>query len=229
MTLGEIISRYREENKMSMDRFAQKSGLSKSYISMLEKNYNPTTGKTINPTVDVIEKAAEVMNMDFDELISQIKGKVKLPPIPDEEHIKIPLPNPELMRTVPIYGNISCGTGMFVEDEIIDYVTVPVSMLRDKSIEVFGMFAEGDSMINAGINSGDLIIFEKTTSIENGQIGCFCVDDNMATCKKFYKNDEDNIITLSPANDKYAPITITVENMGFHIVGKLVLKIGRFD
>ena len=42
MTLGEIIKQYRDENKMSMDAFAKKAGLSKAYISILERNYNPS-------------------------------------------------------------------------------------------------------------------------------------------------------------------------------------------
>ena len=77
------------------------------------------------------------------------------------------------------------------------------------------------------INHGDLLVFEKTTIIENGQVGCFCVDDNIATCKKLYRDEESSIIMLQPANNDYQPIVVTVENMTFHVVGKLSLVINK--
>ena len=76
-------------------------------------------------------------------------------------------------------------------------------------------------MIDANIHDGDLLIFELTNILENGQIGCFCIDNNEAMCKKYYKTDS-GIIMLQPANDKYDPIAVTVENQCFRIIGKLV-------
>ena len=73
---------------------------------------------------------------------------------------------------------------------------------------------------------GDLVVFEKTNLLENSQIGCFCVDNNDAMCKKFYKTDS-GIIMLQPANDKYDPIAVTVENQCFRILGKLAIVISK--
>ncbi len=72
MHLGLIIKEYREKNRLSMDDFSYKSGLSKSYISMLEKNNNPSTGKEIAPTIDVIKKVANAIKIDFNELFSML-------------------------------------------------------------------------------------------------------------------------------------------------------------
>ena len=72
MTLGDAIRSYREDNEMSMDAFANKSGISKSYISLLEKNQHPNTGKPIIPTIKTYKLAAQAMNIDFDELIRMI-------------------------------------------------------------------------------------------------------------------------------------------------------------
>ena len=71
-TLGEIINEYRKTHKMSMDSFANKSGISKPYISMLEKNYNPKSKKKIVPTIDTIAKCAKAMNMEFDDLFNAL-------------------------------------------------------------------------------------------------------------------------------------------------------------
>lgn len=72
MTLGKIISNYRSEHKMSMDEFAQRSGISKGYISMLEKNKNPNSNKPITPTLEMIRKVALGMDVDFDTVFSKL-------------------------------------------------------------------------------------------------------------------------------------------------------------
>lgn len=78
MTLGDIIKSYREEHQLSMDAFARLSGISKAYISLLEKNKHPKTGKQITPSIRFIKQAALAMNIDFDELFSMIDGDVSL-------------------------------------------------------------------------------------------------------------------------------------------------------
>ena len=76
LTLGDIIKDYRKTNKMSMDLFAEKSGLSKAYISLLEKNRHPKTGKPIAPSIQCIKQAAKGMNVDFNILFGKINGDV---------------------------------------------------------------------------------------------------------------------------------------------------------
>ena len=78
MTLGAIIKNYRIEHSMSMDEFSLKSGISKSYISLLEKNRHPKTGKPIAPSIQSIKQAADAMSMDFNVLFSMIDGNVSL-------------------------------------------------------------------------------------------------------------------------------------------------------
>lgn len=78
MTLGDIIKEYRAANGLSMDAFSEKSGISKAYISLLEKNKHPQTGKPIAPSIQCIKQAAEGMGMDFNVLFSKIDGDVTL-------------------------------------------------------------------------------------------------------------------------------------------------------
>ena len=78
MTLGQIIKEYREENRMSMDDFSKASGLSKGYISQLERNLNPRTGEPSIPSINSIKKAANGMFMTFDELFSQLDDDLKV-------------------------------------------------------------------------------------------------------------------------------------------------------
>lgn len=78
MTLGDIIKDYRKSHSMSMDLFAEKSGISKAYISLLEKNRHPKTGKPIAPSIQCIKQAANGMNMDFITLFGMIDGNMPL-------------------------------------------------------------------------------------------------------------------------------------------------------
>jgi len=71
MTLGDLIRKYRKDNGYSMERFAKRCGLSKSYISMLEANKDPR-GKPIIPRIETVIKVADAMNTTLDELIADL-------------------------------------------------------------------------------------------------------------------------------------------------------------
>lgn len=74
MTLGEVIKEYRKEHALSQAAFADLSGISKGYISMLENNKNPKSGLPITPTFSVFEKVAKVMHISTDDLIRRMDG-----------------------------------------------------------------------------------------------------------------------------------------------------------
>lgn len=70
MTLGEFIKAYRDKNNLSQRQFAEKSGVSNGYISMLEKNENPKTGQPLSPSMPVLRKIASAMGMTVNDLSS---------------------------------------------------------------------------------------------------------------------------------------------------------------
>lgn len=76
MTLGDIINSYRKTHDLSMDDFSKLSGMSKAYISLLEKNKHPKTGKPIAPSIQSIKQSADAMHMDFNVLFSMIDSDV---------------------------------------------------------------------------------------------------------------------------------------------------------
>ena len=206
MNLGEYIKHRRKELGLSAEQLAEQCNVAPSTVYRWE---NGDTGKIPSSQIQTL---AKILHVKPSALI-------------DDDSIPITLPHPESVRTIPVYGDLSCGTGLFVDDQIIDTVSVPVSMLPNRNAEYFAQYADGDSMIGAGINDGDLVIFKKSQQIENGQIGCFCIDENTATCKKF--SQKGGIILLLPANDKYAPILIEPENHCFRVIGIKALKIGE--
>ena len=206
MTLGEFIKYRRKELGLSAEQIADQCGVAPSTV------YRWENGDTEKIPAGQLKKLAAALRCKPSTLI-------------DDEQTNVFLPNPEAVRTIPVYSRISCGTGLFVDDEIVDTITIPVSMLPNRSAEYFAQYAAGDSMTGAGIFPGDLVIFRKTNIIDNGQIGCFCIDTNEATCKKFSRIG--GTIFLLPANDKYSPIPIEPENECFRIVGVKALLISK--
>ncbi len=76
MTLRDLIIEYRQVHDLSQRQFAEKCDISNGYISMLENNYNPKTGKPAVPSLKMMKKLATGMNMSLDELLEKAEGLV---------------------------------------------------------------------------------------------------------------------------------------------------------
>ena len=99
---------------------------------------------------------------------------------------------------VPVLGAVSCGIPKLAEENIEDYVRLPVSLFG--SGDFYLLRANGDSMIGAGIDSGDLVLIRQQSTAEPGQIVVALIDDEEATLKRFYPDYENGIIRLHPEN-----------------------------
>ena len=75
MTLGELVHAYREERGMSMQEFADRSNLSKAYISMLERNRNPQSGRPPVPSLETIRSVSHVIGADFNDVIAALDAE----------------------------------------------------------------------------------------------------------------------------------------------------------
>ncbi len=99
---------------------------------------------------------------------------------------------------VPIVGSIACGTPMFAEENIESYVPLPLDIFG--ADDYFLLRAYGDSMINADISDGDLVLVHRQETAEEGQI-IVALIDNETTLKRFYKDGKRKKIILRPEND----------------------------
>lgn len=105
---------------------------------------------------------------------------------------------------VPLLGTVTAGMPILTVEEIEGYL--PFSQTGASNKELFALRVRGESMINAGILSGDIVIVEKTPVAENGEIVVALLEDE-ATVKRFYR--EENHIRLQPENDTFEPIICT--------------------
>lgn len=204
MDTGDIIKKLRKEHKLTQEDLGAIIGVQKSAIAKYEN------GRVENLKRSTIEKLATYFNVSPSYILGIQEG------------VDINLPTPEVTRTINIYEPLSCGSGLFVDDNLVTTMSVPESMLPKGKKVLFGQYASGDSMINKGINDGDLLIFSKEECV-SGDVGCFCIDENVATCKTLRIVGQQ--IMLMPANERYEPIV--VDPINFKCVGKLVLVINK--
>ena len=116
---------------------------------------------------------------------------------------------------IPIIGRVAAGQPILAEENIEGTFNIQASLINGKA-DCFALKVKGDSMINAGIFEGDVVIINPQKDADNGEI-VVALLDNEATLKR-YKRLNGNI-SLLPENDNYSPITIGKSD-NFEIVGK---------
>lgn len=102
---------------------------------------------------------------------------------------------------IPLVGTVTAGMPILATQQIEDYIAV--SGIKGKNL--FALHVKGDSMFNAGIYDGDIVIVEQCPVADNGEIVVALIDEE-ATVKRFYK--ENGHFRLQPENDKYEPIIV---------------------
>ncbi len=107
------------------------------------------------------------------------------------------------MVDVPIVGKVTAGEAILAVENIEDSFPLPIDFVGNS--ETFMLRVRGDSMIEAGILSGDLVLVKQQNTAENGDIVVALIEDE-ATVKTFYK--EKNYIRLQPQNSFMQPIIV---------------------
>ena len=117
---------------------------------------------------------------------------------------------------IPIIGRVAAGSPILAEENIEGSIVIDPGFLK-KDVDSFALRVKGDSMIEAGIFEGDLVIISPKTNAVNGDIVVARVDDEVTV--KIYENKNQQI-RLIPQNKLYDPIVIKNKNE-FSIVGKV--------
>jgi len=112
----------------------------------------------------------------------------------------------EEANRLPLLGQVAAGSPLLAEENIEDYLAVPAPLSRGG--EEFLLRVKGDSMLNAGILEGDILVVRRQATAENGEIVVALAGDDSsageATVKRFYR--EGLKVRLQPENDAFAPI-----------------------
>ena len=105
--------------------------------------------------------------------------------------------------SVPLIGSISCGRPLLSEESVESYIRIPTEWLG--SGDYFLLRANGDSMVDAGIDDDDIVIVRKTTTANDGDIVVALVD-NENTLKRLFRDEKRRKIVLHPENPNYEDI-----------------------
>ena len=223
MHLGDVIKQYRHDHgKMSMQAFADKCGLSKGYIAMLERNKNSKTGEPVVPSVETFAKVADAMGITLGEISKMVdenqpislssrkiipKGElVEYGTLLGDETLNHPMsyhtiPRRRTALRIPVLGSVPAGIPLEAIEDIVDWEEIPIEWTRGGK-EFFSLRVKGDSMYPNYLE-GDTIILKKADDCESGDVCVVYVNGNDATLKKVVKRQD--CIVLQPLNSAYDP------------------------
>ena len=202
MTLGDRIRLRREELRMSQEELATRLGYkSRSTIAKIESGENDLTQSKIVAFAEALSTTARWL-LDYDDSDT---------PIPPGAH------RPQFKK-VPMLGYAAAGQPLEDLNQDTPYYDV------DNKYDVdFCITVRGDSMINAGINDGDIVFIKSMSEVPNGKIACVEIDNEKVCLKRFYKS-ADGIMLVSE-NPKYPPIQLNRFNcQSVKILGLAVLR-----
>ena len=123
-------------------------------------------------------------------------------------------------RSVPLVGKITAGQPILAIENIEDYLIIPNDLAAQEA-DLFALRVQGESMIEAGILDGDIVVVHSQEQAENGDIVVALIDDEATLKRIFY---EDGHVRLQPENHAMAPIIVDHAD----VRGKLVALVRRF-
>lgn len=170
MTTGEKIKMLRIEKGYTQGELASMLGVKTPAVYKYENNIVTNLKRsTIQRLADVLGTTPSYL-MGFEN---------------DEQNTSVPegfIPMPNTTK-VPLVGTIACGIPILAEENIEGYIELPDFIRAD-----FALHCKGDSMIGAGIQSGDVVYIKKTSAQpENGKIAAVRIGEE-ATLKRFYRD-----------------------------------------
>lgn len=193
--IGKVVKRTRERMNLKQNEFAEKLGIHKSTLSKYE------SGKRKIPLED-IGKMADVLNISPEELLL-------------ETHSIIPISS----APVPVLSHVSAGEPLYAEENIVEYAQIPSSLYKEGA-DQFYLKISGDSM-DKEFKEGDLVLVEKDSFIENGQIGVVMINGYNATVKRV-RYDQDKIILYPESNNPEHLPQIYHNGDDVTLVGKVI-------
>ena len=124
---------------------------------------------------------------------------------------------------VPILGSVACGQPLFAEENVEDYVRLPESLFGRG--EFFFLRARGISMIEAGIDNGDLVLFRRQETAWPGELVLALTKNKTeSTLKRYYPEPETGQVRLHPENPELDEIYFPIDDFAIQGVAVKVIK-----
>ena len=178
-------------------------------MNMPYTTYKKKKKGTREPNSEVLIMIATYFGVSVDYLIGRSESR-----LPESIIANNLIPLKQIIK-IPIIGRIACGKPLLAEQNYEGFTYCPDNVKAD-----FVLKCQGDSMIDANIQDGDLVFIEESPVVENGEIAAVVIGEEATLKKVYYQNDT---ITLLPANSAYAPMVYHKEEINnIRICGKAV-------
>ncbi|WP_285767022.1 XRE family transcriptional regulator [Peribacillus sp. SI8-4] len=212
MHIGERIKILRKERKMTQEDLAKILKVAPTAVSAWESGRN-------KPLMDKLSMMSTCFDIPLSHLVD---GAPVVKNGPSMEFL-----NEKNVRLIGVYGNIPAGEPNFTNEYIEAYMPTLNSMLKNNK-DYFFLRVNGNSM-NKEFSDGSLILVEKTSYLENGNIGVVLVNGHEATVKRV-KNVGETITLVPCSNDPfYEEKTYHIIKDHVKILGKVVQAIKIYD
>jgi len=203
MTMGERIKELRIKMNITQEELGKVIDVKRSAIRKYEY------GEVENIPRSSIQKMADYFNVQPAYLMGWIDEKNS--DFDDSIFYKIET------KKIPLLGDIACGQPLIINEEFESYVECGTEIQAD-----FALHCQGDSMINARIQDGDIVFIRKQDMVRNGEIAAVRIEDEITLKRVYYYPDQQKII-LNPENSKYEPLVYMGEELDhIQIIGKAV-------
>jgi len=193
--------------------------------SFAEENQYPPTIREIGEAVGI--SSTSVVNYNLNKLVDagliernkEVSRGIRL-----QDAMARILPG----RGIPILGHIAAGQPITVFPESVetaDTLDLAVDVVS-RSEGVYALRVQGDSMIDALVDSGDLVILSAQNTANNGDmVAAWLLDREETTLKYFFL--EGNMVRLQPANESYEPIIVPADQVEIH--GRVIAIVRRLE
>ena len=217
MDMSEKIKNLRSERNLTLEQVGDFVGVGKSTVRKWEQ------GMIKNMRRDKISKLAQALQTTPAYLMGWDEGEQKNSAAPKNDARPEGAIPYKTTGMAPVLGYIPAGYPTLATDDILGYEPVDVHAPE----ECFWLIVKGDSMINAGIRPGDMVLIRQQPCAENGQIVACRLNGDEATLKRFKRSG--STVVLVPGNPAYQPRVVPKEDFesGYASIVGVVLESKR--
>lgn len=212
---GLLIRRIRKSKGWTLAELEGKTGLSRAYLSLIERDVRP-------PSLKILKRISEAFEMDYREFLGGEKDSPSLTQRVArlEDILREGLP----IKPIPILNRIPAGFPEGYADKEYPPGTADeyVSLPDVKDLNAFALKIEGDSMAPR-LKPGDMVIVSPNRQWENGDIVVVKVKEEVSLKKIFRK---ETTLVLQSMNTEYPPLILPFHEV--QVIGKVILRVERF-
>lgn len=207
MTKEKDLKRLMEIKSGSVKAFSEEVGLAYTTVrSILERG-------VFNAKVENVIKICKGLDIKPEDLMGIEKPKVESP----IETLPV--------KKIPVVSQISAGLPIYSEENLVDYIYFSKDKMSDDK-EEFGLKVSGDSM-NKIFDEGDVVVIEKDSVVENGQLGVVMINGYNGTVKRIRYKDDQVILIPESNNPNHYPQVYSAKDE-VKIVGRVVASVKTF-